>query len=213
MLRSPLLVALALLAGCHATFKKYAPTLGAVRPQIVDPGVPYVQLGGVSMGGSPTLDVAGAVINTVQLARSLEQTDRMGKAVHGDQVAAAVVQGIKDTLGQGPPFGISDDPTAPLLQVQVTQYGLEVPAIGIAGVFTYDMDVNIYTREGKRVYTNHVSCATDAGAGTPVARALAVVDNTAKLDAMSDAELNEAFIEIGRYCGAELVTQMRRHAG
>ncbi len=213
MRTAPLLLLPLCLTACHAKFKQYAPTLGSVRSQVVDTGVPYVSLGGAYVGGSPTVDIAAAVINTVQAVRSVEQTDRIARAVNPDAVAASLVDGLRDTLGRGPPFAFTDSPDAPLLQVNVDSYGLAVPYLGAPGVFTYDLTVNIYTQSGERVYTNHVSCATDSGAGEPVERVLSVVDNVAKLDAMSDAEINDAFVQIGRYCGGVLVTEMRRHAG
>ncbi|MBM4365839.1 MAG: hypothetical protein FJ102_06455 [Deltaproteobacteria bacterium] len=207
------LLLLPLLLGCHAKFKKYAPTLGSVRSQVVDTGVPYVSLGATYVGGPPVLEVASAVVNTVQAVRSIEQTDRIARAVDPNAVANSLVEGVRDTLGSGPPFAFTDSPDAPLLQITVESYGLFVPYIGAPGVFTYNLGVHIYTREGERVYTNSVECATDAGAGEPVERVLAVVDNVAKLDSMSDAEINDAFVQIGRYCGSVLVQEMRQHAG
>ena len=45
-------------AGCHAKFKKHAPTLGSVNTQVLITGGPYVELGkvsGVSIAGRITV--------------------------------------------------------------------------------------------------------------------------------------------------------------
>ncbi len=201
------------LTGCHAKFKKYAPTLGEVRSEVVDTGVPYVQLGSVYVAtNAPTLNLAAAVINTVQAVKSVDQTQRVAKAVNGAEVAEALVQGVAETLRQGPPFAITEVETSPLLQVRVESYGLSVPYLGAAGVFTYDMRADIYLANGERVYTNHVHCATDAMRDDPVSEVLGAVNNVRKLDQMSDEEINAAFVDIGRFCGAQLVIEMRKHA-
>jgi hypothetical protein len=165
------------------------------------------------MGGSDGVGLVGAVINTVQTVKSIEQTDRIAKAVNAEAVSHALVDGVRDTLGSGPPFAYTDDPSAPLMQIGVQSYGLMVPYLGAPGVFTYNLEVDIYTKEGKHIYHNQVDCIADAASDDPVEEVLSIVDNVAKLDAMSDAEINDAFVAIGRWCGAQLVTTMRRHAG
>lgn len=212
-MKSHLLLAALPLVGCHAKFKKYASTLGTARSQVVDPGIPFVQLGYAPIGGSTGADLVGAVVNTVQVVRSIEQTDRIAKAVNPDAVTHALVDSIRDTLGSGPPFAYTDDPTAPLMQISVDSYGLFVPYIGAPGVFTYDLSIDIYTREGKHIYNNHVECVADAASDQPIEEVLSIIDNVAKLDAMSNAEINDAFVGIGAWCGKQVVVEMRRHAG
>lgn len=213
-MKAHLLLAVLPLVACHAKFKKYASTLGTARSQIVDPGIPYVHLGGVYSGGAGVGgDLVGAVVNTVQIVRSAEQTDRIAKAVDADLVTHALMDSIRDTLGSGPPFAYTDDPTAPLMQISVDSYGLMVPYLGAPGVFTYDLTVDIYTKEGMHIYNNHVECIVDAAADEPIEEVLSIVDNVAKLESMTDAEINDAFVGIGAWCGKQVVIEMRRHAG
>jgi len=205
---STLVLLLLVAPGCHAKFKKEAPTLGAVRPQVLNGGRPFVQLGYTSGDG-----LVSAVINTVQAVKSINETDRIANAVQIDQVNSAMVQGISDTLGSGPPFAFTSAETAPVLQIEVQSYGMYVPYLGAPGSFTFDLVTRIYKPDGDRVYTAHTTC--EIGAGNPDAAAvvLGVVNNSAQLKSMTDEEINNTFVTIGSWCGQEIVRKMRKHAG
>lgn len=204
-----------LLAGCHAKFKREAPTLGSVRTQVVTTGGPYVELGHVAVATDNALIAAAAtVVNVVQDVKGMDLADRIAGAVDVQAVNRAFNDGVAQTLQAGPPFAYTDAPDAPAtLQVEVLSYGLYVPAIGAPGVFTYDIRVRIYKRDGERVYKARHSC--EVGAGTPgiPETVLGVVNNFAEMKEMSDAEIQQSFATLAAYCGQTFVVRMRRHAG
>lgn len=198
---------LPLAGGCHAKFKKAAPNLGEVRSQTLVTTGPHVQLG---MMHDDSL-VAG-VVNIVQAAKTYPVADRLAEAVEIEGVNEAFTSGLADSLGAGPPFAYTNDEGAPLLQVEVLSYGLQVPALGKPGVFTYDLRAKIYQPDGEQVYKTRLSCAT--GVGTPDAGAewFLAINNIQQLEEMTDSEVQQAFEWAGKACGAALVEKMRRHA-
>ncbi len=201
------LVVCALGSGCHARFKKAVGNLDQVRPQLVMSGGPAVQLGHVYDEG-----LVGAVVNIAQDVKGVKVADRIASSVDVDGVNAAFSAGLADTLGAGPPFGLTQDPKASLLQVEILSYGLNVPQMGAPGSFTYTIRVGIYEPTGRRVYKTVRSCSTGVGSPSPVAQALLLVNNVKQLEEMSDRELQRAFEGASYYCGIELVTKMRKHA-
>lgn len=217
MMKPPLLVLLlgtAVLGGCHAKFKKEAPNLGAVRTQVIITGGPYVQLGMVDNAtGNTAADVLATGVNLYQGVKGLEVSSRIQEAVDVDKVNYAFQEGIAETLRQGPPFAYTDDPNAPVLQLELESYGLYVPYLGAPGEFTYDMRVRIYKQDGDRVYKSRVDCSTGAGAPEDVAVVLGTVNNVKQIKEMTDEQIQQSFDAIAKWCGAQLVAKMRKHAG
>ena len=208
-------LALTVMPSCHAKFKKHASSLGEVRVQTVLAGAPYVNLGKVyADSDDPGLvQVAAAVVNTVQVVNEIDQTVRIANAVHISEVNRALETGLAQTLQGGPPFAYTDALDAPaLLQVEVDSYGLNVPWMGAPGEFTYSLHLRIYDSTGDRVYNAWHTC--EAGAGTPSAPevVLSVVNNVRALNEMSDDDIHAAFETIAFWCGQEVVLKMRRHA-
>ncbi len=199
---------LLVLTGCHAKFKREAPELGAVRAQVVNTGAPSVQLG-YTDGSS----LVGAVVNVVQAVNSINQTDRIADAVQVPEVNAALVRGVGETLGSGPPFAFTDAADAPLLQLEMQDYGVYVPYLGAPGVFTFDVRVRIYKPGGERVYSARTECSIGLGDPDAAAVAFGVVNNLGALKDMTDAEINNSFVTVGSWCGQEIVRKMRKHAG
>lgn len=215
MIRSLLAAALLLSLGCHAKFKKYAPTVGTARVQVITTGGPYVHLGEVNnVNEDGTANLVGSVINVVQGVKSINLTQRIADAVKVNDVNAAFQRGLIDTMGVGPPFGLNTDQGTPaLLQIELESYGLDVPTLGAAGRFTYTARARVYTAEGKRIYSHRLTCETGVGDPDAAAVVLQVVNNVKQLKEMSDEQINDTFTAIADYCGGRLVTKMRRHAG
>ncbi len=208
-------LALTLLSSCHAKFKKHAGTLGEVRVQTVLTGGPYVNLGKMYTDSDDPalLQVAAAVVNTVQVVNEIDQTQRIYGAVHVSEVNRALDAGLAQTLADGPPFAYTDATDAPaLLQIEVQSYGLNVPWLGAPGEFTYSLRMRIYKADGERVYNAWHTC--EAGAGTPSVPEVvfSAVNNVRQLNEMSDADIHAAFETIAFWCGQEVVLKMRRHA-
>ncbi len=203
-------------AGCHAKFKKYAPTLGSVRTQVIVTGGPTVDLGEMEGSGTGDLgDAVAAVVNVVQAVKEVDLARRIADAVDVRQVNDAMEQSLADTLGSGPPFAWTADEKSAgaLLQVEVLSYGLQVPGIGLPGVFTYELRTRIYKPDGERVYSARTECSVDAGDPKAVSVALGAVNNARQIKEMSDEDIQAAFDSVAAYCGQELVRKMRKHAG
>jgi hypothetical protein len=196
-------IALVMASGCHAKFHKYAPTLGAVRPQVVMAGGPTVQIGG---SGNVIVDVANGV-------RAADVAQKIDRQVAIDQVNDAFSDGLDDTLGDGPPFGVTDAAKAPTLQVEVVNYGLYVPEMGAQGELVYDLRVRIYTEEGERVYSTSLRCESPVEGADAISAVLGTRDNIGNVLDLRKREIQAAFDSAGDECGRELVTKMRRHAG
>ncbi len=212
MRRPALLVSLALPA-CHAKLKRAAPGIDAVRVQVVTKGGPEAQLGRVpGWTGNDLVNAAIVVTNVSQAVKSVDQERRIGQAVDVEDVNTELYYGIEETL-RGAPFDLTQDEEAALLQLELLEYGLFVPYLGAPGRFEYTMRARLYAPDGDRVYRKRMSC--DTGVGTPAASAqvLGLVNNVKQVERLTDAEINDAFAAVARYCGQQLVVKLRQHAG
>ncbi len=189
-------------SACHAKFKRFAPTLGAVRPQVVLAGGPSVQIG---PSGNVLLDVANGI-------RAVEVAEKLARQVEIDQVNAVFSTGLGATLGDGPPFGITSREAAPTLQIEVTNYGLFVPEIGAQGELVYDLRVRLYLPDGERVYSTSLRCETPVEGADALSEVLGTRDNLGNVLDLRKRKMQAAFDAAGEECGQEIVTQMRRHA-
>lgn len=169
---------------------------------------PYVQLG---MMHDDSL--VAAIVNTVQAIKSVDVALELAQKVDIEGVNAAFTRGLAEQLGGGPPFAYTESEDSPLLQVEVLDYGLDVPSLGAPGAFTYNLRGRIYDESGERVYTVLHSCATAVGSPDPAAQVLLTVNNIAELQQMSASEVQAAFEGAAYYCGVGFVARMRKHAG
>jgi hypothetical protein len=122
-------------------------------------------------------------------------------------------EGVAEVLGDGPPFAYTDDKAAANLQLEVLSWGLLVPYLGAPGEFYYDLRVRIYKPDGERVYKTRMHCSTAAGSPPAESLVFGTVDNVKQLEQMSDEQIQDAFDAVARWCGGQLVSKMRRHAG
>lgn len=196
-----------LCAGCHARFKNHVDQIGDVRPQVIVSGGPEVVLGDSGMDG-----LAGLAVDVVQGVRGAQAAERIAEAVDIQRVDKAFARGFGKALGEGPPFGTSDEQSASLLQVEVQGYGLYAPVMGQQGSFHYDTRVSIYLPDGKKVYKVGHTCTIGFGDAMAVSVATGTVDNVKQLEQMTDREIQEVFVEAARTCGEQLVLRMRKHA-
>ena len=216
MLRAILPLAI-LIGGCHARFKKLAPTIDAVHTQILVTTGPNVELGHIAMGSSDPeanalLGVVNAAVNIAQEVQEVDLTTRIAGAVHPADIASSLDQGLAETLGSGPPFAYDGEAGA-LLQLEIIDYGMYVPSLGAPGTFTFTARARVYTADGKKAYRNVESCSTGVGDPEAGAVVLGVVNNVKQLKEMSDEQINETFAAVARYCGSKFVTKIRKHAG
>lgn len=208
-----LVLALAVTPGCHAKFKKHVSSIDSVRTQTLQIAAPNVQLGYLhGGGGTPLEEMVKVGVNLGQTARSIKLTEELQGKVDTEAVAYAFHEGFAEAMEDGPPFGTTTAADAPLLQVEITDLGMEVATLGAPGVFDYDLRVRLYLPDGERVYSNSVHCRTGVGSPSPMAQALLVVNNAKALEEMPAEEVQAAFEGSARYCGMELTRQIRKHA-
>jgi hypothetical protein len=212
-----MLVLFLALLGCHAKFKKHAPTLGQVRVQIVNAGGPYVTLGKVYAGehAPPVAQLAALAVNVAQTVNEIEVARDFAQRVDPRPLSDTMTQGLLETIQNGPPFALTTDPQVKnTLQIEVLRYGLYVPYLGAPGQFTFDVEARLYRGDnGDRVYSTALSCDTAAGEPSTAAVVLGAVNNVRELDKMSDEQLQATFNDMAYYCGTYFATRMRRHAG
>lgn len=197
----------ALLGGCHARFKKYVGSIDSVRPEVIVTTGPSVALGGV---GDDSL--VGDVVNVVQAVRSIDAAQHLSEVVDIQGVNQRFTEGLHDAIGSGPPFPVSDSPQAALLQVEVVDYGLKSPMMGVAGVFNYDLHLEIYLPGGKKVYNAHQSCSVGFGDASALSQAIGTVNNVKQLKDMSDREVQKTFENAAALCGQQVAMKIRKHA-
>ncbi len=197
---------LATLGGCHARWKRAAPDIDRVRMQVMSANRPTVEV-----LSAPEGDLAPvvAVVEGLETARIQRKLNRV---VDVDKMNAAFAEGLDEALGPGRPFEITERKRAPLLQVEVVDYGVEIPEVGHQGRFVYDLRVRLYDRDGRRVYSTRLSCDTPVGDPLAVSKALGTVNNAKQVDEMRRKEIQDAFDEAAWMCGNDLVARMRQHA-
>ncbi len=207
-----LMLASPLMGGCHAKFKKHAPTLGAVETKVYGVRQPTVNLGGSDLNqNNSILEDAVAIY---QMGKEAELERRMIMAVDPDAVQWSLEDGVANSLGDGPPFAwVSDEGRNAVLQLEVAEYGMNVSSLGAQGDFTYLVKMRIYTPEAKRVYRARTRCSLPVGDPDVFSRAFGGVNNVRQIKKMSDDQIQMAFEDMAKYCGDRIVAKMRRHAG
>lgn len=199
--------------GCHARFKKNAPTLGQVDAQVIINSGPSVYLGRLDSGDSLLANVVDLAVNVSQAINEVEVADRIQGAVDVSRTNEALERGFAKTLGDGPPFAYVLDNAPATVQMELVDWGMTAPFLGAQAQFDYTIRVRIYRSNGDRVYSARTQCSTGAGAPPAVSRALGLVSNIKQLETMSDADIQGAFDAVGEWCGQEIVRKMRKHAG
>ena len=199
---------LTLTFGCHAKFAKVAPELDTSTLSIQFNGPPMVSLGSSSDEG-----LIGAISNTVQAVRSMDQTARIQQAIQPDDVQAALRSGIANGLKDGIPFTIVEDESADAIaRINVRRYGMFVDNIGDPGRFDFVAKLRVYGKDRKRVYGKRLRCSAGVGSPNMAAEILQVVNNVKQLKSMSDEQINQTFVDIAAYCGSLFTLKMQRHA-
>lgn len=198
--------------GCHAKFKKHAPTIESVDVQVLTSSGPYVYLGRVDTGDSLLANIVDLAVNVNQMVNEVEIANRIMGAVDLNKTNIALEQGFANTLQDGPPFPYVSDGGAARMQMEVVSYGMEAPFIGAQASFTYDIRVRIY-QGSERVYSARTNCSTAAGYPDSLSQALALVNNTQQIQLLNDEDIQWAFDAVAQWCGQEIVRKMRKHAG
>jgi len=203
-----LLILVALLSGCHARFRAVAPSLTGVRAQAFTSVPPHVMLGQLRQP-----DLLTTAVNAYQGFQEERVAARLRDVVDVAGVNEVLVKGCAEALGDGPPFPYSDAPDAPAtVQIEVVNYGLEVPEIGYRGTFNYDLRVRMYLDNGRQIYRSRIGCSSAAGAPPEIASALGVVNNVGQIGRMTDAQIQGAFEKVAEWCAWEVVRKLRRDA-
>ncbi len=208
-----MLLLLPLALGCHAKFKKNAPTLGQVDAQVLISSGPSVYLGRLNSGDSLVANIVDLAVNVSQAINEVEVADRIVNAVDLQSTNEAMERGFAKTLGDGPPFAyvLADAPAT--VQMEIIDWGMTAPFLGAQAQFDYTVRVRIYKADGERVYSSRTTCSTSAGAPPAVSRALGLVSNIKQIEQMTDEEIQSAFDVVGEWCGQEVTRKMRKHAG
>lgn len=186
-------VAAALVAGCHARFQGAVQDLGSARPE-VRTTAPAVHL------KAPAAERARARAVEGQLA------------VGGATVSGAVHAGLADALGAGPPFSLTEDPAAPLLQLELVRASLELTDGGRSGQVTHVVRVQIFDASGRRVYRDRHRCTEHSPELRVTSPALYLSNHRKQLPGVEPEAIRLAFEEAAWRCGEEVALRLRAHA-
>lgn len=200
------LASILLTTGCHARFKRAAPSIDAVRADVYVSSLPTVTLPGV--GGD---DAVAAVVNITQSVRAGNIARHLRDKVDPDRVNAAFARGFAQALGTGPPFA-HDGNAQHVLEYELVDWGLEIVSPVSPGVFTYSLRVRGVYPDGRRFYKSGVTCVTDAGmAGwsemTPFGD-----NNPNRIKNLPAQEIQRIFDETAADCAFQAVALLRKHA-
>lgn len=229
--RATLTLSMAVLMGCHGRFKKAAPGIDDIRLEVVTTSAPEVNLGksvgplgAVAMAAGSADDsglgwdeaagAVGVVVDVAQEVKEAKQSKRLAKAISGDRQEAAMAEGVAEVLEGGVPFAVTtEDGADAVLQLEIVHLGLDVPAIGAQGHYSYTVKARMYDDRGKLVYKSRMHCTSAAGDPDALAVALGTVNNVKQLKDMSNKQIDKVFAQVAEDCGGDLARKMRKHAG
>lgn len=207
------LLCVALLAGCHARFKKNAPNIGTARVEAITMSGPNVNLGRAPVSGTGLVGAVSTAYNVTQMVREGNIAAHIAEKVRPDQVNAAFVAGFREGLGDGPPFATSED-ARPLIQFELVDWGMELWGWGNPGVYNYEVIVRGFSAEGKKIYRTSYQCYADAGTTGWVEKSPFVgADNENSVKSIPAEEIQAVFDAAAYECGRQFVTVVRDHAG
>lgn len=214
-----------LATGCHAKFKREVGSLSAVQLEIITQSGPTASLGGVVVLADPTPEsdaeavvdgvasVAAGIFNISQAVKATQISNRLAEVVDMGRTNSAMLEGVTRTLGNTPFAIVNADQSGDLLQLEVLEWGMQVPSLGVQGSFTYEVRARIYKADGDRIYSSRLSCEIAAGSPGAGSQVLGLVNNVKQIEEMSDEDLQASFEAMAEYCGGVFVTKMRKHAG
>lgn len=127
--------------------------------------------------------------------------ERIAEAVDPDPVEQALGEGIVGALVGTPPFSVTDDPTAPVLTVDVNSWGVRQAESGYVNrgpsTFWFVIRARIYDTRDRALFTMSRTCSYEAPA--------AVTD-------MPRESVTFRFVAAADACGREIVAEMRATA-
>lgn len=213
-----LALALVALTGCHARYKKLAPSIGSVRPTVAQPGAPTLSLGSAAtpeVSGDVIEDVVDAAVAVGTITQAPKAQGVLRRAIQPEEVAAA----LEASLMQSPMEAALPHKIGPngkhVMQVRVNDYGVDVS--GGAPVFFTSVSVRIdRKRDGKRVYRATTTCTeplTDMP-DIPLAtvQKFQALQGLSEVAALTPEELEAIALTGIERCGQRVVERMARHA-
>jgi len=207
-----LLLSLTLLTGCHARFQREVGNLSAVRL------VPDLRVGpDVDLARASTLHAgAGGVLaetyNLSQYIRENRLASIIAEKIDADQMNAAFVYGVRESLGEGPPFAATDGATA-RIDLAIVHWGLDTTGFPNAAMFTYKVRAIGTLPNGKRFYRSTHRCVGDAGEARWISSWGFGSRDAQRLEALPPSAMQETFDKAAYACGYEFAERIRLHAG
>jgi hypothetical protein len=137
----------------------------------------------------------------------------ISEKLDAEGVSAAFVYGLREGLGNGPPFAETDGAEAKLI-LEVVDWGLDVSSNPFPAVFTYKIRVRGVKADGTRFYRASFRCTGDAGEAKWIdGYGWTSSRDERDLEALPAARIQETFDKAAYTCGQELAGQLRFHAG
>ena len=171
-----------------------------------------VALVGVSVGGCHVARFQGPPPAATAVRTQLVVT-RGARAVDAEVVRGGLERGLRETLGDGPPYGLTGAPDAPLLSVEVRDVNLAPARARRAGTLDMTLRVELYDPDGARLYHTQHSCEHPLGAPRDANPALYVANGIKQRPGQSPDAVAAQTAALAYACGADVVAQLRRQAG
>ena len=212
-LRAGALTALVLLSACHQRFRDQVDTIDAVRAVPTTPVQPDVDLARIWTADPGMVGLMADSYNLSQMIREGRMSAVIAEKLDAQGVSAAFVYGLREGLGEGPPFAETDDATAKLT-LEVVDWGLDVSSSPFPAVFTYKVRVRGVLPDGDPFYRASFRCTGDAGEAKWIdGFGWASSRDERDLRALPAARIQETFDKAAYQCGQDLAGQLRYHAG
>ena len=200
---------LPLLVACHGRFKNEVASVDTLRLAITTPAVVDVDLGRVYTS-DPRMEPMAQAYNLDLWMQETELASIIARKVDDASLSSAFQYGIREALGDGPPFRVVDE--APhVLDIQVVEWGLRVFAFRMPAVFSYRVRVMGFRPDGSVFYRATFRCFGDAGPAQWLTGTLS--RDLTNLQGLDSAELQPALDRSAHTCGAAFADRLREHAG
>ncbi len=207
------LAALVLLSACHQRFRTHVDSLDAVRAVPTTPVQPDVDLARIYTADPGVVGLMADSYNLTQMIKEGRMSSIIAEKLDAQGVSAAFVYGLREGLGDGPPFAETDDAEAKLT-LEVVDWGLDVSSSPFPASFSYKVRIRGVMPDGSKFYRASFRCLGDAGEAKWIdGWGWTSTRDERDLQALPAARIQETFDKAAYACGQDLAGQLRYHAG
>ncbi|MEZ4318538.1 MAG: hypothetical protein R3F61_13580 [Myxococcota bacterium] len=207
-----LLLLVVLLSGCHGRFRRSVDSLSEVRLAPDTRVEPDVDLGRIYTADPGVGGMMADSYNLSQMLRENRMSAIVTEKLDPDQVSSAFAFGIRERLGDGPPFAAVDQADA-RIELNVVDWGLSAGGYPFPAMFTYKVRARGVRSDGTRFYRATFRCTGDAGEARWIDAFGFGTANARGLETLPAEVVQETFDKAAFQCGHQFAEKLRYHAG